>query len=84
MTVESLHPVCGQPDLLLRVADPVSCDGFPDGLLCVGGLHVADQCGGGRALLWVQREVAVVIAGRGSPSETHTLGLYWDWRLMKR
>ena len=38
----------------------------------------------GRKAPMVQREVAVVIAGRGSPSETHTLGLDWDWRLMKR
>ena len=35
-------------------------------------------------LLCVQREVAVAIAGRGSPSETHTLGLDCDWRLTKR
>ncbi len=39
----------------------------------------------GVAKLWcVQREVAVAIAGRKSPSRTHTLGLDCDWRLMKR
>jgi hypothetical protein len=39
------HPLCGQPGLLLRVADPVSRNGFLDGLLGVGRLHVADQAG---------------------------------------
>src|SRR5260370_18124088 len=30
------------------------------------------------------KTVAVVAAGRGLPSETHTLGSYRDWRLTKR
>jgi hypothetical protein len=31
-----------------------------------------------------QRDVAVAIAGRGSPSETQTFGSACDWRLTKR
>jgi hypothetical protein len=44
---------------------------------------VTEGQGRGRKAPMVQREVAVVIAGRGLPSETHTLGLDWDWCLMK-
>ena len=40
------HPLCGQPGLLLWIVDPVSGNGFFDGLLGVGGLHIADQSGG--------------------------------------
>src|SRR6476619_3564913 len=35
-------------------------------------------------LLCVHGEVAVAVAGAESPSETHTLGSYCDWRLTKR
>src|SRR5258705_12974837 len=35
-------------------------------------------------LLCVYGEVAVAVAGAESPSETHTLGSYCDWRLTKR
>jgi hypothetical protein len=37
-----------------------------------------------RELLCVHGEVAVAVAGSESPSETHTLESYCDWRLTKR
>ena len=39
------HPLCGQPGLLLRIVYPVSGNGFFDGLLGVGRLHISDQSG---------------------------------------
>src|SRR5262249_46548213 len=42
-------------------------------------------CDRGRvAPVFVQRDVAVANAGRGSPSETHTLGSVCDCRFTKR
>ena len=43
-----------------------------------------DVTGDAEFLLVVQREVAVEIAGRGSPSETHTLTSVCDCRFTKR
>jgi hypothetical protein len=39
------HPLRG-PRLLLRIVDPVPGNGFFDGLLGVGRLHISDQSGG--------------------------------------